>query len=218
MPAFSTDGENVLFVSNRSGNSQLYQKPVSGAGQDKLVATALRPQHPDLSSDGRFALYQVLESSWDLWAVPLAGDGKPFPIARTEHGERVGQFSPDVRWVAYDSTESGQREVWVQPFPPTGSKWQVSTTGGTSPKWRGDGKELFYVAADGMLTAVPIEPRRTFQPGRPKPLFQTMFRGGVYASYAPSHDGKRFLINVAPALEDITPITLVLNWTALLQR
>jgi hypothetical protein len=123
-----------------------------------------------------------------------------------------------VRWVAYDSTESGRREVWVQRFPPTGSKWQISTTGGSSVRWRGDGKELFYVTADGMLISVAIDADRTFESGAPQRLFQTMFRGGVSASYTVSPDGKRFLMNVPPGVEDLTPITVVLNWTALLRK
>jgi hypothetical protein len=175
---------------------------------------------PDWSADGRFVLYQRFDpkTDWDLWAFSLTGDRTPFPLARTERGERVGRFSPDGRWVAYDSTESGRREVWVQPFPPAGSRWPISNTGGSSPRWSGDGKELFYVSADGMLTAVTIEQGRRFERGAPKPLFQTMFRGGVYASYAVSHDGQRFLMNVPPRPEDVTPITVVMNWTSLLQK
>jgi Tol biopolymer transport system component len=214
----SPDGEHVLFISRRSGRPQAYLKPASGAVSEKLVGSA--GASLDWSSDRRFVLYQAVDTKtgFDLWALSLDRDQKPFPVARTEHGERAGRFSPDVRWVAYDSTESGTREIWVQPFPPTGSRWQVSTTGGTSPRWSGDGKELFYVAADGMLTAVAVEGGSTFRWGAPQRLFQTIFRSGVYAFYAPSHDGKRFLINVPPGPEEVTPITVVMNWTALLQK
>jgi DNA-binding winged helix-turn-helix (wHTH) protein/Tol biopolymer transport system component len=221
-PVFSPDAEHVLFVSDRSGSGQLFIKPTSGAGDEKLVASTLTNVYspPDWSSDGKFVLCQILnfKTMFDLWAVPLADDHKPFAVGRTEHAERFGRFSPDVRWVAYDSTESGRREVWVQPFPPTGSKWQISTNGGSGPSWRGDGKELFYLAAHGMLTAVPTETNQTFKSGAPRPLFQTMFRGGVSAPYAVSHDGKRFLMNVPPGVDDVTPITVVMNWTALLQK
>jgi Tol biopolymer transport system component len=150
--------------------------------------------------------------------MPLAGDRKPFPVLQTEHGEREGRFSPDVRWIAYDSTESGRREIWIQPFPPTGSKWQVSTGGGFSPRWRGDGNEIFYVAADGKLMAVPVSGGTTPQFGTVTPLFQTMFREGAYGSYAVSRDGQRFLLNAPPGPDDITPITVVVNWEAALKR
>jgi Tol biopolymer transport system component len=218
-PVFSPDGEYVLFSSDRSGSYQLYKKPASGASDELLIASGMNNSlSQDWSSDGRFVIAQVLDfkTVFDLWALSLSGDQKHFPVARSEHGEREGQLSPDMRWVAYDSTESGRREVWVQPFPPTGAKWQLSTGGGSSPRWRGDGRELFYVAADGKLTAVATETGSTFEGGAPRPLFQTMFRGGVYASYAVSHDGKRFLINVPPRVDDVTPITVVMNWTSLL--
>ena len=219
MAVISPDGEDVLFVSNRSGVTQLYRKPVSGAGGEELVG-APESSSPDWTADGRFVLYQQFDpkTEWDLWAFSVTSDRTPIPIARTQHGERAGRFSPDGHWVAYDSTESGRREVWVQPFPPTGSRWQISNMGGTSPRWRGDGKELFYISADGMLTVVAVEPGRTFERRAPKPLFQTMFRGGVYASYAVSHDGQRFLINVPPRAEDATPITVIMNWTTLLKK
>jgi serine/threonine protein kinase/Tol biopolymer transport system component len=220
-PVFSYDGEHVLFASDRSGAYQLYQKPASGAGDERLVAPRISGAvNPDWSSDGRFILYQTNDPStnFDLWAFSLTGDPKPFPVARTQYGEREGRFSPNVRWVAYDSTESGTRDVWVQPFPPTGTRWQISTGGGTSPRWGGDGKELFYVAADGMLNAVAVKTGPTFEWSAPRPLFQTMFRGGVYADYQVSRDGKRFLMNVPPGPEDVTPITVVLNWTGLLRK
>jgi eukaryotic-like serine/threonine-protein kinase len=229
LPVFSPDGGHILFISDRSGDRQFYLKPASGAENEKLVASsATNAWGADWSSDGRFVLYQVLDFGgvFDLWAFsvadaqkPFVTDGKkPFPVARTEHAEREGRLSPDVRWVAYDSTESGRREVWVQPFPPTGSKWQISTTGGSSPRWRGDGKELFYIAADGNLTAVAIDVGRTFQSGAPQPLFQTIFRGDVSAGYAVSPDGRRFLMNVPPGVDEITPITVVTNWTSLLRK
>ena len=123
-----------------------------------------------------------------------------------------------MRWIAYDSSESGRREIWVQPFPPTGSRWQISTTGGFSPQWRGDGKELFYVAADGKMMAVPVTLGPRFEVGAPQVLFQTMFREEAYGSYKVSPDGKRFLVNSPPDGRDARPITVVVNWTAMLRR
>ena len=112
----------------------------------------------------------------------------------------------------------GAVKCGVSRFRLTGSKWQISTTGGSSPRWRGDGKELFYIAADGTLTAVAIDAGHTFQSGAPHPLFQTIFRGDVSASYTVSPDGQRFLMNVPPGVDEITPITVATNWTALLRK
>jgi eukaryotic-like serine/threonine-protein kinase len=113
-----------------------------------------------------------------------------------------------------DSTETGRREVWVQPFPPTGARWQITTAGGVSPRWRADGRELFYVASDGTLTAVAVTPGSTFRWDAPRALFQTMFRGGAYAPFAVSRDGQRFLINTPPDMAAESPIIVVTNWTA----
>jgi hypothetical protein len=216
---FSPDGERVAFASTRNGESGIWLKRTDGAApEERLLASVSGPN--DWSSDGRFILYAPLFSSktgWDLWVMPLSGDRKPFPVVQTEHGEREGRFSPDVRWMAYDSTESGRREVWVQPFPPTGSKWQVSTEGGFSPKWRGDGREIYYVAADGKLTAVAVTTGSTLQFGAPERLFQTMFREGANGSNTVSRDGQRFLLNAPPEAGDVTPITVVVNWEAALK-
>ncbi|OFW14872.1 MAG: hypothetical protein A3F70_03940 [Acidobacteria bacterium RIFCSPLOWO2_12_FULL_67_14] len=98
-----------------------------------------------------------VQTTFDLLVARLGTTGPPMPVAQTAHGEREGRFSPDVRWIAYDSTETGRREVWIQPFPPTGARWQISRAGGVSPQWRSDGNELFYVAGNGRMMAVPIE-------------------------------------------------------------
>ena len=219
-PVFSPDGERVAFLSARNGGTGLWEKRIDGAVPEQLwLASA--GSVGDWSSDGRFILYAPLFSSktgWDLWVMPVSGDRKPFPFVQTEHGEREGRFSPDVRWIAYDSTESGRREVWLQPFPPTGSKWQISTGGGFSPRWRGDGMEIFYVAADGKLTAVAVGGGSTPEFGTPTSLFQTMFREGASGSYAVASDGQRFLMNVPPDAGDVTPITVVVNWEAMLKQ
>jgi len=156
----------------------------------------------------------------DLWVLPLFGDRKPFPFLQTEFPEREGRLSPNSHWIAYDSTESGRREVYVQSFPTPGSKWQVSTQGGSTPIWRKDGRELFYLADDGRLMAVPVSVGNTFEAGSPEPLFQTRFPGVLFGGiehYAVSADGQRFLMNVAVE-EAASPITIVLNWTAGLKK
>jgi len=122
-----------------------------------------------------------------------------------------------VKRIAYDSTESGRREVWIQPFPPTGDRWQVSTNGGTSPQWRRDGKELFYIAADGMLTAVSVGSGPVPVIGAATPLFQTLRREGA-AGFHVSSDGQRFLMSVPPEYGEMTPITVRLNWRSTIEQ
>src|SRR5262249_19249665 len=136
-------------------------------------------------------------------------------VAKTRFEELNGQFSPDGRWVAYETNESGQFEIVVQPFPEPSSKWQVSTGGGTQPRWRADGKELYFVASDGKLMAASITfPGSTFTAGKPVALFPAALAPGLGTNrqeYAVSRDG-RFLINQPVESSTTTPITLILNW------
>jgi hypothetical protein len=159
----------------------------------------------------------------DLWALPLFGERKAFPFVNTSFDERNGKFSPDGRWVAYISDELGRYEVYVQPFPGLGGKWQVSTGGGSAPQWRHDGKELFYIAPDGRLMAAPIQAAGlTLHVGTPVSLFRTRIVGGGQSSqsqqYAVSPDGQRFLINIIADESTASPITIVTNWTAGLKK
>jgi len=216
---WSPDGQNVVFFSNRDGTTGIYQKLASGVGQEEnLVKSEIARWPQDWSSDGRFIVYEAQDATTklDLWVLPLFGDRKPFPFLQTEFSEREGRLSSNGRWMAYDSTESGRREVYVQSFPTPGSKWQISTGGGVNPRWRRDGRELFYLTEDGRLMAVPVSGDATFEAGSPKPLFQTRIPAALYGGmdkYGVSADGQRFLMNVA-AEEAASPITVVLNWTA----
>ena len=176
----------------------------------------------DVSRDGRFLLARVAltKTGRDLWAVPLHGDRKPFPVAQTPFEEREGQFSPDGKWVAFQSDESGRFEIYVRPFPGPGPSTPVSIGGGTEPRWRGDGQELFFLSSDAKLMAVTIHVAangQAIEAATPTALFQTHIVGGAVPGtnahqYIPSADGRRFLINTLS--EDVTtsPITLVLNW------
>jgi Tol biopolymer transport system component len=170
------------------------------------------------SADGRFILYGSADpqTSFDLWVLPLEGDRKPFVFLKTNFDERGGEFSPDGRWVAYVSNESGRYEIYVRPFPGPGGQWQISTAGGIFPHWGPDGKELFYIAPDGTLMATPIAASgATMEPGRPTALFRTRIYGGgtdvnVGWQYDVARDG-RFLISTV--LDDASsPITLLQNW------
>ena len=161
----------------------------------------------------------------DLWVLPLFGERKPFPFVNTNFEESLGQFSPDGRGVAYTSNESGRFEVYVQPFPGPGGKWQVSTGGGIAPRWRRSGKELFYIAPDGKLMAVPIQAAgQTLEAGAPVALFQTRIVGGRAGiasqaqQYAVAPDGQRFLINIIADESTTSPITIVTNWARALKK
>jgi hypothetical protein len=217
-PVFSSDGRLVAYAAEGGERSGLHVKATDGSGPDEALDTP--GVNPDWSPDGRHLLYQLgnPKTGFDLFALSLT-NRQTIPIAVTEHGEREGRFSPDGRWIAYDSTESGRREVWIQPFPPATSRWQVSTTGGVSPQWRRDGKELYYVRADGTLVAHEMR-LSTGRPewGTPQGLFQTLAGGGTYASYAPARDGQRFLLSLPPEPENAAPITVVVNWTSVLRN
>jgi serine/threonine protein kinase len=223
---WSPNGERIVWAAIRSDTYDLYQKPASGAGKEELLLKSTTPKWPDdWSRDGKFILYETVDpkTNNDLWVLPMSGDHKPIPYLQTEYNEVHSHFSPDARWVAYVSDESGRAEVYVQSFPATGGKWQISTGGGDQPMWRRDGKELFYVAADGMLMAAEVsQSASTFQAGVPKPLFAPpISKAGINSarnSFLVTADGQRFLVN--NPVEDAAsfPITVVLNWTSLLKR
>ncbi|MFN2456550.1 MAG: TolB family protein, partial [Pyrinomonadaceae bacterium] len=173
----------------------------------------------DWSSDGRFLLYGEIDSKTnaDLWVLPLFGDQKPIPFLQTTFNENQSAFSPDGRWIAYVSNESGPAQVYVQSFPVSGGKWMVSTTGGSQPKWRRDGKELFYLGPDRKLMAVDVkEDANKFEAGSPRALFETrVFVGfGFISGYQVSRDGQRFLVNTPLEESAPSPLTVILNWTA----
>jgi hypothetical protein len=156
-----------------------------------------------------------------MWLLPdpggSPGDRKPIPFLQTEFNELRGAFSPDGKWIAYDSDESGRYEVYVQTFPVTGAKWQVSKGGGTHPKWRRDGKELLYLGADRRMTAVAVKTGGTFQAGNPQPLFETRITSPL-ARYAMTRDGQRFLVPTPMGEAGATFATVVINWTAGIKR
>ncbi len=222
-PIWSQDGSRIVFASLRKGPPNLYQKVATGAGDEELLLTSLFPQLPfDWSLDGRFIVYGVVDpkTRWDLWVLPLAKDQPPYPFLHSDANESQAQFSPNGRWVAYVSNESGRDEVYVRPFPAAGGQWQVSTSGGSQPRWRRDGSELFYLSADRTLTAVEVNTAGpTFVVGAPKPLFGTRFgKAGPWSFYAVASDGQRFLINSLIEEANYAAVTVVLNWTASLKK
>jgi Tol biopolymer transport system component len=226
-PIWSPDGERIVFSSTRKGSADLYQKASSGAGsEDVLLATNENKFPSSWSPDTRHLLYsQNSAGGNDIWVLPMSGDKKPFPFLRTRANAFQGQFSPDGKWIAYVSNESGRAEVYVAPFnasSASGGKWQVSTNGGAQPRWRPDGKEIFYVspAPNVRLMAAAVGATGTrFDVGAVTPLFVVRLPGTPGVFYQVSPDGKRFLFNMAPMVDTTaTPITVVVNWTAGLKK
>ncbi len=220
MPVWSPDGERVAFSSNRKGIFNLYLKRSSGAGTDELlVESPYVKSFSDWSRDGRFLLYQNADpkTGWDVAAIPVPGDvSRPIVVANSPFEERGGQFSPDGYWVAYQSNESGRFEIYVQPFPQPSGKWQVSTAGGTDPRWAPEGKELFFVAPDLKMMAVTVRTSGSaLEAASPVALFQVRMSVGGLANlkqqYVVARDG-RFLINMPTDENELAPITLILNW------
>jgi hypothetical protein len=167
------------------------------------------------SSDGRFVLFSRNSPVSDLWILPMSGDRTPKPFLQTQFSENFGQFSPDGRWVAYHSNESGSSEVYVAPFHAPGERRRVSTSGGVLARWRRDGTELFYLAPDNMLMAAAVNGRGTvFAVSAITPLFRARPRRTAGFPYGVSADGQHFLINTLPQQTGSSPITIVLNWTA----
>ena len=215
-PIWSPDGRRVVFTSRRGGEVELHQKLASGAGQEDSVTKPLPGVMvpSDWSRDGRFIVYQLTFPKDTLWLLPLFGDREPVPLLKSTFNEAHGRLSPDGRWLAYTSDESGKNEVYVQDFPTSGAKWPLSTGGGSFPRWRRDGRELFYLAADQKLMAVAVSGDATFHAAEPKALFE--MRGislnRLRYPYAVTADGQRFLVNLPVGQDTSSPITVVLNW------
>ena len=222
-PLWSPDGSRIVFSSNRAGHYDLYQKLANGAKDEVVLLNSGEDKDAtSWSRDGRFLLYTVFrpETKNDIWVLPLEGGNKPFPFLATEYNERDASFSPDGHWVAYNSYESGGGEVYVRSFSTNsdgtaveaGGKWLVSNGGGTDPRWRADGRELYYLSLDKRLMAVSVATSPAFRTGKPQPL--GLVFGGDWDFSA---DGKHFL---APATKSSKPepYTVVLNWQAGLKK
>ncbi|HKD18517.1 MAG TPA: protein kinase, partial [Thermoanaerobaculia bacterium] len=213
-PKWTSDGKYIIYtvgldLVERSADGQGAETPLVKSDEQKVVN--------DVSSDGRFIAFssRSKETNWDIWILPTFGDKKPFAWLRTNFREVGPVFSPDGRYIAYSSDESGRLEVYVQSFPGPGGKWQVSTTGGSSAHWRGDGKELYYRSPDQKIMAVDVTTGASFEAGVPKALFPVhLDTANGRNHYLPSRDGQRLLLVATPARETLTPTTVVLNWMA----
>jgi eukaryotic-like serine/threonine-protein kinase len=203
-PTWSPDGSRVIFTSNRGGVYDLYRKASSGGGNEEVLYQSSEGKGPNSwSPDGKFLIYYSLGQPTHLRLLAADGpaDRKPTPLVDPQFSSVTGRFSPDGHWIVYTSNESGKNEISVRPFDAatgsTGSPVIVTSGGGGTPLWRGDGKELFYISPDGTATAVEVKAGVTFQVGAPKPLFKVP-AGLLFWDVAPntSGDGTRFLMPV----------------------
>jgi serine/threonine protein kinase/Tol biopolymer transport system component len=223
-PIWSPDGRRIAFSTDRDGHFAVMVRDASGTGSEQAVYAAEDSEVgvDDWSRDGRRLLIDLLPASrrWDIKSLPMDGAATADDYVVTDASEHGARFSPDGRYVAYVSNESGSNEVYVQTFPPSGGKWQISNGGGNQPEWRGDGKELFFVAPSDTIEAVPVSIGATFEPGIPKALFKrTLERSGIVRNrWTASSDGQRFVVNAARENAHETPFSVILNWPATLTQ
>ena len=218
VPIWSPDAKRMVFASNRGVTFDLYFKDTNGAQEEKAVPQDGPDRFPsDWSRDGKFVLY---ERGTDLWFLTIP-ELRATQFLKASSTLKNGQFSPDGKWVAYSSNESGRWEVYVTSFPEAHGKWQVSNAGGDQPKWRSDGKELFYLGSDSKMMAVPVKTGANFDAGTSVALFQANPRELVATSeqfsYDVSKDGQKFLINTQ-LKTGMAPMSVVLNWSAKLNQ
>jgi dipeptidyl aminopeptidase/acylaminoacyl peptidase len=228
-PVWSPEGHRIAFRSNRKGLMELSEKVASAGGADRPVLeeasaraagvgySTLLPT--DWSSDGRLIAFTSNLPS-DIWLLPVGNSGEPIGLVRSPGDQMHANFSPDGRFIAYTSNESGRHDVYAETLPASDRKWPISTNGGYEPRWRADGREIYYLTDDRVLMAVPVSSGAS-PFGVPRPLFQTQVHAGVSmlrTHYVPNRDGSRFLIHTRSS--DLAPatITVVLPWTAALER
>ena len=228
--SWSANGDRIAFSARRTGLLDLYRKATNGGGAEEELGKEVGNNRyvTSWSTDLNVLLYHTgrsrSETGNDIWSLPMSGDPTPRPFLQTSANEQDGKFSPDGRWVAFTSDESGREEVYVVPFPGPGGRSLISTEGGTSPRWRQDGREIFYLKRGTLMAAAVNGQGSVFQAGTVARLFEASFRTENYQGYGTGSvydvapDGQRFLINVVATAEPAqTPITIVTNWTSLLR-
>jgi eukaryotic-like serine/threonine-protein kinase len=223
-PVWSPDGAYVIFSSSRKGKKDIYRKRADGVGgEEELLASSDDKNVDSLSPDGKYVLYNVTTPGrpMDIFMLPLTGQRNPAPFTPGSYAKTSGQFSPDGRWIAYDSDESGQRQVFVQSAPGSGmpaGKWQVSSAGGSQAQWRRDGKELFFLARN-MLMAAPVKTDgASFESGAPVKLFEVRRGVSLRNHFTVTADGQRFLFAWPQDSNDAGQVYILLNWPALLKK
>jgi eukaryotic-like serine/threonine-protein kinase len=215
-PVWSPDGKMIAFDSNRTGTYALYQKPSNGTQKEEVIfADPAVKFVTSWSPDGKYLLFDRIDphskGKTAIWVLPMFGDRKAYPLINTDFNNTYSQFSPDGRWVAYDSNESGKDEIYSVAFPNATARFQISTAGGANPQWRADGKELYYTDLDNKIMAVDVTSKGdSLQIGTPHELWQPRLQP-VNPPYAATADGKRFLADELP-LQSTGHLTIVLNW------
>jgi Tol biopolymer transport system component len=224
---WSPDGKTLYYTSDSNGGRHIYARAADGSGSEQSVLNSPEASSEfltNVTADGKFLVYTRQLASdphknIDIWALPLSGERKPFPVVQSPFNDVGAEVSPTGKWMAYHSNESGRNEVYVTAFPGGGAKWQVSTNGGADARWRGDGKELFFLDPSDNLMAVDVDPSGDApRLGVPHPLFQAMGVQRQVGTYVVTHDGKRFLVNSGSSKQGSEPLTLVTNWTAELKK
>ncbi|MEE8462630.1 MAG: protein kinase [Acidobacteriota bacterium] len=221
-PLWTPDGKSITFQSTRVGTQDLFSKLADGTGAaEQLLVSEISKSPHSWSPDGKFLAYTELSSisSGDIWMLPSEGERKPEPFLVTPATETGAVFSPDGHWVAYRSNESGRQEIYVQPFPTTGAKWQISADGGDEAAWvqTRDGQNIFYRNGNKMM-AVDITTEPAFTSGKPKLLFEGRYGSGqARRQYDVTPDGQRFLM-IKESEQQVTQINVVLNWFEELKR
>jgi Tol biopolymer transport system component len=224
-PRWSPDGLRVAYTSQKKGNRDILEKSASGIGEETALVSSSDPESiDDWSPDGKYILYRTGANTNTIFALPLFGDRKPFPVIESKFNKDSSHLSYDSKWLAYNAAESARSEVYIVSFPKPDQKRQISTNGGAQPRWRPDGKELYFVAGDGKMMAVDVTTEPTLSSGTPKLLFDTGLGRASFdgEDYGVTPDGKRFLLfKPLPDQEAepprLRPHTLVVNWAAALK-
>jgi Tol biopolymer transport system component len=214
IPVWSADDRRVVYVSQQSGGGDLYQRSASGTGNEELLLGNTQSKEPlDISPDGQWLVYLVPDEKHSDFSLLNLTTRKATPWLTSPFWQSEATFSPDGKWIAYTSAETGQNEVYVRSFPESTDKWLISRGGGRSPTWRGDGRELYYVSwPQRKMMAVPITLQPAFDAGTPVALFDSAIHVAWPRQYCVTRDGQRFLINCSEVEQATRPITLVQNW------